>query len=85
MITIRRISAKVILNLNYSVYCIVKEHRMYVSILMSKIGYFYLFLASINSLINGKLHKKIHQLVIMKICEFSAFSDFSHTTPSKFS
>ena len=40
MITIKRISAKIILSLSYSVYCTVKEHRMYVNILMSKISYF---------------------------------------------
>ena len=42
MITIKRITR--VLNLIYSVYGTVKEHKMYVNILMSKISYFKLFL-----------------------------------------
>ena len=40
MITIKRISAKIILSLNYSVYCTVKDHRIYVNILKSRTNYF---------------------------------------------
>ena len=36
MITIKRISAKIILSLSYSVYGTVKEHRMYISILRAR-------------------------------------------------
>ena len=75
MITIKRISAKIILSLSYSVYWTVKEHRMYVNILMSKIRYFKLFLMKLYSLFNGK--NAPEKLVEIRV--FSAFPDLNTT------
>ena len=35
--------------------------------------------------IQRKIHEKIHQILSLKICEFSTFLDLSHTTPQNFS